>query len=107
MQWEAGDGSAPDSPVPRAASTIAPMLGRCPPGKTCSRMKSEDLQYASYRSSGSAMTWQQYNRDQGGGAGEQRMLTSANQQPSHHLRIATGPVARPFPRLIEDSHLGD
>lgn len=47
----------PDRPVPRAESTMTPMQGRWPPGKMCSRMKSEDLQYASYRSSGSAMTW--------------------------------------------------
>ena len=36
-----------ERPVPRAASTMAPMEGRWPPGKMCSRMKSEDAQYAS------------------------------------------------------------
>ncbi len=43
--------------VGRAASTMAPIDGRWPPGKMCSRMKSLDAQYSSYRSSGSVITW--------------------------------------------------
>ena len=38
--------------MPRAASTMAPMQGRWPPGKMCARMKSLDAQYPAYRSSG-------------------------------------------------------
>ena len=35
---------SPVSPVPLQASAIAAMQGRCPPGKMCSRMKSEEAQ---------------------------------------------------------------
>ena len=35
------------SPVPHAASAMAPRQGMCPPGKMCSRMKSEDARYSS------------------------------------------------------------
>ena len=46
--WVSGRGrTCTERPVPRAASTMAPMEGRWPPGKMCSRMKSEDAQYAS------------------------------------------------------------